>query len=52
MDVGSATPEWEFMRDYPGLLNLTAKAYRHELHFAAPRGIRSDHLELSARHRT
>jgi hypothetical protein len=40
------------MRNYPGFAGLTAKAYRHELHLAAPRGIRSDHLELSARHRT
>jgi hypothetical protein len=47
--VGSATPEWEFMRNYPGFVNLTAKACRHELHFAAPRGIRSDQLKLSAR---
>jgi hypothetical protein len=49
--VGSATPEWEFMRNYPGFVNITGNAYRHELHLAAPRGIRSPGLELSARQR-
>lgn len=50
--VGSATPEWEFMRNYPGFASLTASTYRHELHLTAPRGIRAERLQLSAIRRT
>jgi hypothetical protein len=38
------------MRNYPGFAGLTAKAYRHELHLAAPRGI--GQITWSCRHDT